>query len=89
LKDIKAIQHCGREIVLSLSPGETPVGQAAHAAKYSNMWRMADDFWDSWEMILHMFVYAKSWEGVGGPGHWPDCDMIQIGKLSKRGPCWP
>ena len=25
---------------------------------------------------------------VGGPGHWPDCDMIQIGKLSKRGPGW-
>jgi hypothetical protein len=33
-----------------------------------------------------MFDYAKSWEGTGGPGHWPDCDMIQIGKLSKRGP---
>jgi alpha-galactosidase len=30
--------------------------------------------------------YAKQWEGKGGPGHWPDCDMIQIGKLSKRGP---
>ena len=24
-----------------------------------------------------------------GPGHWPDCDMIQIGKLSKRGPVGP
>jgi hypothetical protein len=47
---------------------------------------MADDFWDNWKEILHMFDYAKSWEGVSGPGHWPDCDMIQIGKLSKRGP---
>jgi hypothetical protein len=36
-----------------------------------------------------MFDYAKSWEGVGGPGHWPDCDMIQIGKISKRGPVGP
>lgn len=53
------------------------------------MWRMADDFWDNWEMILHMFNYAKSWEGTGAPGHWPDCDMIQIGKLSKRGPVGP
>ncbi|HJY21913.1 MAG TPA: hypothetical protein VJ279_03450, partial [Hanamia sp.] len=26
---------------------------------------------------------------VGGPGHWPDCDMLQIGKLSKRGPVGP
>jgi alpha-galactosidase len=33
-----------------------------------------------------MFDYAKQWEGIGGPGHWPDCDMLQIGKLSKRGP---
>ena len=50
------------------------------------MWRMADDFWDNWKMIVQMFADAKKWEGVGGPGHWPDCDMIQIGKLSKRGP---
>ncbi|MDB5127187.1 MAG: hypothetical protein JWQ85_1419 [Mucilaginibacter sp.] len=82
----KAIANCGRPMVLSLSPGETPVAQAVHATKYANMWRMADDFWDNWKEILHMFDYAKNWEGVGGPGHWPDCDMIQIGKLSKRGP---
>jgi hypothetical protein len=36
-----------------------------------------------------MFTYAKNWEGIGGPGHWPDCDMIQIGKISKRGPVGP
>ena len=40
-------------------------------------------------MILQMFDYAKKWEGTGEPGHWPDCDMIQIGKLSKRGPVGP
>ncbi len=85
----KAIDQCGRPVVFSLSPGETPVKEAAHATKYANMWRMADDFWDNWGMILHMFDYAKSWEGVGGPGHWPDCDMLQIGKLSKRGPVGP
>jgi alpha-galactosidase len=82
----KAIEQCGRAVVLSLSPGATPVAQAAHAAKYSNMWRMADDFWDNWKEILQMMNYAKQWESVGGPGHWPDCDMLQIGKLSKRGP---
>lgn len=85
----KAIAQCGRQIVLSLSPGETPVKEAAHASKYANMWRMADDFWDNWKEILHMFDYAKNWEGIGGPGHWPDCDMLQIGKLSKRGPVGP
>lgn len=50
------------------------------------MWRMADDFWDNWKEVLRMFDYAKKWENIGGNGHWPDCDMLQIGKLSKRGP---
>lgn len=82
----KAIDQCGRPVVFSLSPGETPVAQASHAIQFSNMWRMADDFWDNWDQVLKMFDYAKQWEGIGRPGHWPDCDMIQIGKLSKRGP---
>jgi len=82
----KAIAQCGRPIVLSLSPGATAVSEAGHAAKYANMWRMADDFWDNWKEIVAMMDYAKQWQGIGGPGHWPDCDMIQIGKLSKRGP---
>ena len=85
----KAIVNSGRPVVLSLSPGETPVKEAAHASQFSNMWRMADDFWDNWEQVLKMFDYAKNWEGVGGPGHWPDADMIQVGKLSKRGPVGP
>ena len=85
----KAIAVCGRPVVLSLSPGETPVKVAGHAKQYANLWRMADDFWDNWEQVLKMFTYAKSWEGVGGQGYWPDCDMIQIGRLSKRGPVGP
>jgi alpha-galactosidase len=82
----KAIEHCGRPIVLSLSPGATPVAEADHVVQNANMWRMADDFWDNWKEITGMMNYAKQWEGIGGPGHWPDCDMIQLGKLSKRGP---
>jgi len=85
----KAIDHCGRPMVLSISPGETPLKDSAHVRRYANMWRMADDFWDSWKELLKMFDYAKSWEGLGGPGHWPDCDMLQIGKVSKRGPVGP
>jgi len=82
----KAIDQCGRAIVFSTSPGATPVDKADNVKHNANMWRMADDFWDNWKEILQMFNYAKQWEGIGGPGHWPDCDMIQIGKLSKRGP---
>ncbi len=85
----KAIANAGRPMPLSISPGETALAAKDHVKQHTSMWRMADDFWDNWEMILHMFNYAKSWEGTGGPGHWPDCDMIQIGKLSKRGPVGP
>jgi alpha-galactosidase len=85
----KAIQQCGRQVVFSLSPGETPLKDSSHVSQYGNMWRMADDFWDNWKEVLKMFDYAKSWEGVGGPGHWPDCDMLQIGKISLRGPVGP
>jgi alpha-galactosidase len=82
----KAIDQCGRPMVFSLSPGATPVTQADHVKQYGNMWRLADDFWDNWKEILLMFDNAKRWEGKGEPGNWPDLDMIQIGKLSKRGP---
>jgi len=85
----KAIDNCGRPMVLSLSPGETPVADSAHVRQTANLWRLADDFWDNWKELVHMFDYARSWQGVGGAGHWPDCDMMQIGKLSKRGPVGP
>jgi hypothetical protein len=85
----KAIDNCGRKIVLSISPGATPVADSAHVKQYANMWRMADDFWDNWKEIIAMMNYAKQWQNVGGDGHWPDCDMLQIGKLSKRGPVGP
>jgi alpha-galactosidase len=85
----KAIANTKREMVLSISPGETPLAQAGHVTQHTQMWRMADDFWDNWKMILQMFDYAKKWEGTSRNGHWPDCDMIQIGKLSKRGPVGP
>jgi hypothetical protein len=85
----KAIEECGRPMVLSLSPGETPLADSVHVGRWGNMWRVADDFWDSWPEMLKMFDYARRWEGVGGPGHWPDCDMLQMGKVSKRGPVGP
>lgn len=85
----KAIENCGRPIVLSISPGATPLKDSVHVMSHANMWRMADDFWDNWKEILAMMHFAKQWQGTGGPGHWPDCDMLQIGKLSKRGPVGP
>jgi hypothetical protein len=82
----KAIDACGRPIVLSLSPGATPLAKAADVVKKANQWRLADDFWDSWRALEPMFALADAWSPYAGPGHWPNLDMLPIGKLSKRGP---
>jgi hypothetical protein len=80
----KSIDKCGRPIVFSTSPGETPVKQAAHIATHANLWRMSDDFWDNWKSLHHAFELAEAWQGVGGPGHWPDSDMIPLGHIGIR-----
>src|SRR5699024_806426 len=85
----KAIDHCGRPMVLSLSPGKTPLSEAAHVEKWANMWRLADDFWDQWDLLKPMFKLAADWSPYAGAGHWPNLDMLPIGKLSKRGPVGP
>ncbi len=80
-----AIDNCGREIVLSTSPGETPIEDAEHVSEHANMWRMVDDVWDTWPHIKHLFDICEKWYPYIAPGTWPDCDMIPMGRLSIRG----
>lgn len=81
----KAIDKCGRTIVYSLSPGETPLGQAAHVATHANMWRESGDFWDGWNALDHEFTLGASWQPYAAPGHWPDGDMLPLGHISLGG----
>ncbi len=83
----KAIDNCGREIVLSLSPGPAPREKADHLCKNANMWRLTGDFWDRWEPLYNMFDKCAQWQGVSAKGNYPDCDMLPIGRLSKNGTC--
>lgn len=80
-----AINKTGRPIVLSTSPGETPVSAAAHVSTHANMWRMVNDVWDQWSHITHLMHVAQDWYPYIKPGTWPDCDMIPIGRISIRG----
>jgi len=83
----KAIDKCGRPMVLSLSPGDDmPAEQAEHVRKYANMWRISADFWDDWESLKNQFELCNKWSSVSGPGHWPDADMLTLGRLNRRGP---
>ena len=79
-----AIEHCGRDIVLSLSPGPAVVEESWHYKKYANMWRITDDFWDDWNALLHMFDRCEKWQDHVAPGCWPDCDMLPLGKVGKH-----
>lgn len=77
----KAIDKTGRPIVLSLSPGATPVSVGDHVMNHANMWRITDDFWDRWGALLDMFGRLDAWTPYRGPGHFPDADMLPIGMV--------
>lgn len=82
-----AIQHSGRDIVLSLSPGPTAFEHHAEVAELSQMWRISNDIWDIWEGkgfpvgIKNQFENAARWAPYTRPGNWPDADMLPIGEL--------
>ena len=77
----RAIDKCGRPMVLSLSPGPAVVEEAFHLSQNANMWRITDDFWDRWDLLLDMFTRCKKWYKSVEPGCWPDCDMLPLGHL--------
>jgi len=92
----EAIKKTGRTIVLSLSPGPTAVENAAEVAKYSQLWRIADDHWDGWLMkheagagefpfgLRDAFDRLEKWAPYVKPGAWPDDDMLPIGSLTPH-----
>ena len=78
----KAIDNCGRDIVLSLSPGPAVVEEANHLCKNANMWRITGDFWDNWPQLYHMFERCNVWSPFVKEGCWPDCDMLPLGHIA-------
>lgn len=77
----KAIDRCGRQIVLSTSPGAAPVSQGEHIQAHANLWRISDDFWDDWRALHAQFGRLDSWSPFRAPGHWPDADMLPLGNV--------
>lgn len=79
----EAIEKCGRDIVLSLSPGPALVELADYYHENANMWRITDDFWDRWDLLLNMFERCRNWQEYVRDGGYPDCDMLPVGRLGK------
>jgi hypothetical protein len=87
----RAIDKVGRPMVLSLSPGPTPIESAGEVASLGNMWRISDDFWDFWtspdpakafpQSVLGQFEKTAAWAQYSRPGNWPDADMLPLGHL--------
>ena len=81
-----AIDRCGRDMVLSLSPGPAPLEKAFHLKTHANMWRMSGDFWDRSDALDAMFSLCEKWYPHVAPGCWPDCDMLPLGVLQLNEP---
>ncbi|MCL2600923.1 MAG: hypothetical protein FWD88_07055, partial [Treponema sp.] len=50
----------------------------------ANMWRVTDDFWDTWDYLLPMFERCARWAEYVSTHNWPDCDMLPLGHIGIR-----
>ena len=89
-----ALRKTGRPIVLSLSPGAAPLEKLGEMRRYAQMWRISDDIWDLWHSDVaypqglgDQFANVAKWAGKAEPGHWPDADMLPLGRLGPA-PGW-
>jgi hypothetical protein len=48
------------------------------------MWRMIGDFWDRWYQLKDLFTVCNKWTPYIGEGHWPDADMLPLGRIGIR-----
>jgi alpha-galactosidase len=90
----EALRKTGRPVVLSLSPGAAPLEKIDEMRKYANMWRISDDIWDLWHSAVaypqglgDQFANVAKWAGRSEPEHWPDADMLPLGRLGPA-PGW-
>lgn len=90
----EAIGKSKRPILLSLSPGPAPIDKAEELKKYAQMWRISDDIWDIWHNdkpypkgVGDQFEHTAAWAQISQSGHWPDADMLPLGRLGPA-PGW-
>lgn len=86
----RALKKSGRDIVYSLS-NTAPKSLANVCSKYVNCFRTAGDLKDRWDQKGRNLNMCQQWElhrtwietaFRGGPGHFPDPDMLVIGEVN-------
>lgn len=83
---VHAVKQCGRDMVISLSPGDRAPVEYIDVYKQANMLRVTGDVWDTQSDIDKCFTAWKKWSGYEIPGFWLDMDMIPFGKLQLMSP---
>ncbi|MEM6550550.1 MAG: glycoside hydrolase family 27 protein [Planctomycetota bacterium] len=81
-----AIEHCGRDLVLSLSPGGQMDPQLLPVYQRADMFRITKDIWDRRADLDRGFERWEAVQDLPLDGLWPDLDMIPFGKLMKWNP---
>ena len=81
----KAIDQCGRPMVLSLSLN-LKHQHVGHIQQHADMWRISSDFWDDWDKLKAQFELCALWAPWSGTNSWPDADMLPVGNIRLRGP---
>ncbi|MBR5043111.1 MAG: alpha-galactosidase [Bacteroidales bacterium] len=77
----KALYTTGRDIVYSIS-NASRIALGPWLKNMANCWRSAGDITDSWASITSIaFDREASWAGFCTPSHWPDADMMVLGKV--------
>jgi alpha-galactosidase len=77
----RALQHSGRDIILSLS-NNAPFDKVKDWVRTSNMYRTGPDIRDSWNSLYMTSFFLDKWGPYAGPGHWSDPDMMIVGNVT-------
>lgn len=78
-----AIANCGRDMVLSISPGGPETTIINHLRNHANLWRISADFWDEWGSLKKQMERCAVWAPFVTEGHWPDADMLPLGYMGR------
>ena len=95
LRMATALKDCGRDVVYSLS-NAAPLEDADLFAEVANCWRTTGDLKDRWDAkgrnlnLRQVWVTHRTWMKTGsrgGPGHFPDADMLVVGPVIEDNTC--
>jgi len=69
--------------LFSTSPGDTPLSAGEHVSTHANLWRVSDEFLDSWKPFEGTVRTGFDKWTPFASGHWPspDADMLPLGNV--------